>query len=61
MKKDNILELIRNGEIGLKQQLKTPFGYKPLVYADYTASGRAIKQIEDFILQNVKPSPLLYL
>ncbi|MDT8873078.1 aminotransferase class V-fold PLP-dependent enzyme [Komagataeibacter rhaeticus] len=32
-----------------------PFGIKPLVYADYVASGRALKQVEDFVLARVLP------
>jgi selenocysteine lyase/cysteine desulfurase len=32
-----------------------PFGLKDLVYADYVASGRALKQVEDFIMEEVLP------
>jgi selenocysteine lyase/cysteine desulfurase len=35
--------------------INTPFGDKPLVYADYTASGRSLGFIEDFIQQKVLP------
>ncbi|MGR3378166.1 aminotransferase class V-fold PLP-dependent enzyme [Salipiger abyssi] len=32
-----------------------PFGEKPLVYADYVASGRAVKTLEMFMLEQVLP------
>ncbi len=32
-----------------------PFGSKPLVYADYVASGRALKTLEMFLLERVLP------
>ncbi|WP_370228599.1 aminotransferase class V-fold PLP-dependent enzyme [Cognatishimia sp.] len=46
---------IAQGEIGKGIHIETPFGRKPLIYADYVASGRALQQVEDFILQNVLP------
>ncbi|MEP5837507.1 MAG: aminotransferase class V-fold PLP-dependent enzyme [Marinobacter sp.] len=41
--------------IGERSSLPTPFGEKPLVYADYTASGRAYAPIEAFIRARVMP------
>ncbi len=41
--------------MGEQVLLDTPYGRKPLVYADYTASGRAYAPIEDFIQQRVLP------
>jgi selenocysteine lyase/cysteine desulfurase len=35
--------------------IKTAFGYKPLVYCDYTASGRGIQVIEDYIQEEILP------
>lgn len=54
--KDNrLIEKIRNSVIGARRPIHTPFGAKPLVYADYTASGRALDFIEDYIHDNVLP------
>ncbi|PLW69292.1 aminotransferase class V-fold PLP-dependent enzyme [Pseudohalioglobus lutimaris] len=50
-----LIERIRNDVIGARQPLATPFGEKPLVYADYTASGRALGFIEDYIRNHVLP------
>ncbi len=50
-----LIEHIRNSVIGDKHPIKTPFGDKPLVYADYTASGRALTFIEDYIRSQVLP------
>ena len=35
--------------------IPTVYGNKPLVYADYTASGRCLSFIEDYIDSNVNP------
>ena len=40
---------VRAGMVGRGVTLKTPFGERPLVYADFTASGRALSQVEDVI------------
>ncbi|MFS8110955.1 aminotransferase class V-fold PLP-dependent enzyme [Rhizobium jaguaris] len=45
----------RSGLIGSKAKVDGPFGPKDLVYADYVASGRALRQIEEFILEEVLP------
>ncbi len=46
---------IRESVIGEGQLIKTSFGQKPLVYADYTASGRSLDFIEQFITSKVLP------
>ena len=46
---------IRAGLIGDGMPVPGPFGAHPLVYADYTASGRALMQVEDFIRDHVLP------
>lgn len=50
-----LIEKIRNDVIGQRQSIRTPFGDKPLVYADYTASGRSLGFIEDYIREQVLP------
>ncbi|MGH1367552.1 MAG: aminotransferase class V-fold PLP-dependent enzyme [Maritimibacter sp.] len=52
---DATLERLRAGLIGEGTTFPTATGPKPLVYADYTASGRALRQVEDFIAQDVLP------
>ncbi|MBU3070936.1 aminotransferase class V-fold PLP-dependent enzyme [Aestuariicella sp. G3-2] len=50
-----LINAIRQAVIGEKTAIRTPFGLKPLVYADYTASGRALSLIEDTIQHGVLP------
>jgi len=53
--KQPLIEYIRRSLIGEHALFETPFGPRPLVYADYTASGRALSFIEDFIARRVLP------
>ncbi|MDH7943334.1 aminotransferase class V-fold PLP-dependent enzyme [Pseudohongiella sp. SYSU M77423] len=52
---DSLIEKIRSNIIGCDGAMTTVFGLKPMVYADYTASGRSLKFIEDLIQQQVLP------
>lgn len=52
---DNVVDHVRAGLIGEGTLIPTPFGSKKLIYADYTASGRALQQVEDFINNEVLP------
>lgn len=49
------VETLRAGLIGENVVIEGPYGPKPLVYADYVASGRALTQVEDFIRDQVLP------
>ncbi|WGL16933.1 aminotransferase class V-fold PLP-dependent enzyme [Microbulbifer bruguierae] len=49
------MQRIRDNVIGERMPMQTPFGERPLIYADYTASGRALTFIEDAIRNRVLP------
>ncbi len=49
------IERIRRSVIGDDAVLEGPFGPRRMVYADYTASGRALSFIADFIRERVLP------
>eukprot|EP00668_Euglena_longa_P015129 GGOE01019180.1.p1 GENE.GGOE01019180.1~~GGOE01019180.1.p1 ORF type:complete len:754 (+),score=146.45 GGOE01019180.1:26-2263(+) len=46
---------LRVQTIGYGQSIDTPFGSRLLLYADYTASGRLLRNIETFLQQRVMP------
>src|SRR3954451_11939302 len=50
-----LLERIRRGVIGDNEVMEGPYGPRRVTYADYTASGRALTFIEDFIRDEVLP------
>jgi|GEM_PF-6141454 len=47
---------LRKGVIGEGVPVPGPFGDHPLLYADYVASGRALQQVESFVLTQVEGS-----
>ncbi len=52
---EELLGLIRAGVIGGDEAFSGPFGIRRLTYADYTASGRSLAFIEDYIREQVMP------
>jgi len=50
-----IFRMIRHSIIGKDEVLPGPYGYRKLLYCDYTASGRVIQFIEDYIRYEVMP------
>ena len=51
----NIRSELAAGLVGKSAQVDGPFGKRPLLYADYVASGRALAQVEHFVMEEVLP------
>jgi selenocysteine lyase/cysteine desulfurase len=49
------IEWIRSSVIGVNEAVHGPFGPRRVTYADYTASGRSLRFIEDFLRDAVLP------
>lgn len=52
---DKKLAWLRSQIIGDGVEFDSPFGKRRLTYADHTASGRSLRYIENFIINNVLP------
>jgi selenocysteine lyase/cysteine desulfurase len=52
---NDLVARLRDGLIGDGITINGPYGEKPLVYADYVASGRALRQVETFVAEHVLP------
>jgi selenocysteine lyase/cysteine desulfurase len=50
-----LIDVIRSSVIGENDAVAGPFGLRRVTYADYTASGRSLSFIEDFIRNAVLP------
>ncbi len=51
----HLIDKIRDSIIGDDRVLNGPYGMRRMTYADYTASGRSLAFIEDFIREEVLP------
>lgn len=51
----DLVNNLRAGLIGDDITIDGPFGPKPLIYADYVASGRALRIVEDYVLNTILP------
>lgn len=51
----HLIEKIRDSVIGDDRALDGPYGPRRMTYADYTASGRSVEFIENFIREEVLP------
>lgn len=45
------LDYLRSQIVGVDAKVETPFGERLMLYADYTASGRSLHFIEDYLVQ----------
>ena len=52
---DRLVSTIRDSIIGGDEIIDGPFGPRPVVYADYAASGRSLRFIEDYLRDIVLP------
>jgi selenocysteine lyase/cysteine desulfurase len=52
---DRLIETIRTSIIGDDHAVEGPYGLRRVTYADYTASGRSLSFVEDFIRDAVMP------
>ena len=52
---ENYFSAFRKNIIGHQQTFESPFGKKEIIYADWTASGRAYQPIEECIQKEIMP------
>ena len=52
---EQLIDTLRQQVIGRDTTLQTPFGERPLIYCDHTASGRSLTSIENAITRDVLP------
>ena len=52
---ENFFSAFRRNIIGHQQIFESPFGEKEIIYADWTASGRAYQPIEEYMQKEIMP------
>ena len=52
---EQLIDTLRQQVIGQHTTIQTPFGERPLVYCDHTASGQSLTSIENAIARDVLP------
>ena len=45
----------RNNIVGINESFESPYGKKKIIYADWTASGRLYRPIEEKLLNEIGP------
>jgi len=55
LNRGDLIANLRDDLVGATAQIEGPYGLRNLVYADYVASGRALRTIENFVLDEVLP------
>jgi selenocysteine lyase/cysteine desulfurase len=51
----SLIELVRASVVGDDEAIDGPYGLRRVTYADYTASGRSLTFLEDFLRQHAMP------
>ncbi|MCJ8333434.1 MAG: aminotransferase class V-fold PLP-dependent enzyme [Epibacterium sp.] len=55
LRRPDLISWLQSGLIGDDALVPGPNGVNPLIYADYVASGRALRQVEDFVTEAILP------
>jgi selenocysteine lyase/cysteine desulfurase len=53
--KGQIIRGLRESIIGAYEKFVSPYGDRPIIYADWTASGKCVRKVEDYVTENVIP------
>ena len=52
---EKYFQKFRNNIVGIGQNFKSPFGVQEIIYADWTASGRLYRPLEEKMLNDIGP------